>query len=108
MKPRIVKTAALPILLSMLAAAGNAVAGKSQTECIKLAMDNGYGGPTCASLFIQTCMDSSSRQEVEKVLSFDMSSIGYGRSEKCGPPGEPGRDRFAKEWNEIKKSNDKW
>ncbi len=103
-----INTAVLPIILFMLTVSGNAVAGKSQTDCVKLAMQNGYGGPTCASSFIQTCMDTSSRSELESVFQFDMGSFGYGRSKKCGPPGEPGRDKFANEWNKIASEKDTW
>ena len=108
MKSQTVKTLALSVLCSMFAVSGSAVAGKSQTECIKLAMANGYGDEHCASLFIETCMETSSRSELNRVYQYDMGSLGYGRSTMCGPKGNPNGQRYSEEWNRIKNANDKW
>lgn len=108
MNTSFLKTIALLLGLSAFVFSGNSIAGKSQTECIKLAMSKGYGDEHCAAGFIQTCMETASRSELDKKYQFDMGSFGYGRSTMCGPEGNPNGQRFSREWNQIKKANDKW
>jgi len=87
---------------------GSVIAGKSQTECIKLAMLNDYGDEHCAAYFIDTCMTTTSKAELDRVFSFDMGSLGYGRSTMCGPLGNPNGQMFSEEWNKVKNANDAW
>lgn len=85
----------------------NALAGKSQDECIKLAANLGYQDEHCAAYFISVCKTATSKSKVNETLYWDKQR-GILNLRNCGPKGKPNGTKYSADWARIVGNTDKW
>lgn len=90
-----------------LAISFNALAGKSQDECIKLAANLGYKDEHCAAHFINVCKTATSKSEVNQTLYWDKRD-GILNLRKCGPKGNPNGTEYSADWARLVGNTDSW
>lgn len=80
-----------------------ALAGKSEVECVSIAIANGYQSGSCAHLFIDTCIHTTSLDELKRVLGTDRQ-LGVVSVKDC-----PNMEKdYVKEFNKQLAEADKW
>jgi hypothetical protein len=85
----------------------SAIAGKSQSECIKLAADMGYKDEHCAAYFISVCKTATKKSEIQSVLFYDKQD-GSINMRMCGPKAKPNGIKYSADWKRIVGDTNAW
>jgi len=85
----------------------SAMAGKTQSECIKLASKMGYQDEHCAAYFIKVCKTATEKSKVRSALHYDKQD-GTIKMTMCGPKGKPNGTEYSADWKRIVGDKNAW